>query len=287
MLKRLVGEPLVHFVAIALIIFAVYSLMNEKGLSPRPRIEVNAAKIEQLAGLFARSWQRPPTAEELKGLIDDYLDEEIYYREAKALGLDSDDTVIRRRLRLKMELLNDAAVDQLSPTDAELNAYLAAHAADYRVEPAAAFEQVFLSPDKHGAALAADASALLDALRKGSVSDPATAGDSTLLPQKVNLTSQALIGRDFGDEFAAAVVELSVNIWSGPVQSAYGVHLVRVTDKTARRAPPLSDVRDAVLRDWKSAKGKEIAARRLAQFAKHYDIVVDPVLGDASGRSQP
>ena len=146
------------------------------------RIVVTQAKIEQIASLFARTWQRPPTSSELKGLIDDYVKEEVYYREAFALGLDKDDTVIRRRLRLKMEFLNDAVVEALAPTDAELDAYLQGQAGAFEIEPMLAFQQVFLKPDRHGDRIDQDAASILEVLLTSPAIDPASLGDASLLP---------------------------------------------------------------------------------------------------------
>jgi PPIC-type PPIASE domain len=200
--------------------------------------------------------------------------EEIYYREAKALGLDANDTVVRQRMRLKMDMLNDVAVDRLSPTDDELSAYLAAHAEMFRTEPAAAFDQVYFSPDKRGDALAADAAEQLQALQAGAAADFAALGDATQLPASLKLTPRSGIARDFGDQFAAAIMDLPVGVWSGPVPSGYGIHLVRVDARDAGRAPALADVRDQVVSEWKSEKRKEFEDRRLAEFATHYDVVV-------------
>ena len=116
MLKRLLKEPLFHFFLLALLIFAAYGVVGPTGAGKPDSIVVTAPKIEQMAVIFAKTWQRPPTAQELKGLIDDYVKDEIYTREALALGLDKDDTVIRRRLRQKMEFMNDTNVDALVPT---------------------------------------------------------------------------------------------------------------------------------------------------------------------------
>ncbi|MEQ1890112.1 MAG: hypothetical protein ABL951_13185, partial [Alphaproteobacteria bacterium] len=128
MLKRLLKEPLLHFLLLALMIFAAYGVLAPPAAEKPDSIIVTASRIEQLAAVFARTWQRPAATEELKGLIDDYVKEEIYVREALALGLDKDDTVVRRRLRLKMEFLHDTEIDALAPSDAELDVYLKAHA---------------------------------------------------------------------------------------------------------------------------------------------------------------
>ena len=157
MLGRVLREPLTHFIGLALAIFLLYGVVNRSAEPKADEIVVTSAKIEQLGGLFTKTWQRPPSAQELKGLIDDYVKEEIYNREALLLGLDRDDTVIRRRLRQKMEFLVDAEVDAMTPTDAELEVYLKANADQFRIAPMMAFEQIYLSPEKRGDRIDADA----------------------------------------------------------------------------------------------------------------------------------
>ncbi|MBR2536582.1 MAG: hypothetical protein IKE66_10970 [Hyphomicrobium sp.] len=119
MLKRIAREPLVHFLALAAVIFGAHHLLADKGPQSPSRIVVSQARIAQLSGLFQKAWQRPPTAEELKGLVDAFVKEEIYYSEAIALGLDQDDTVIRRWLQQKLQFISGG-----TPTPAPSNADL-------------------------------------------------------------------------------------------------------------------------------------------------------------------
>ena len=216
LLGRLIREPLVHFFGLALLIFAAYGLLNQHAFSAKPRIEVDSARIEQISGLFQRTWKRQPTPDELNSLIADYVNGEIYYREAQRMGLDTDDAVVRQRMRLKMDLMLDVAVDQLQPTDKDLAEYLAAHADEFRTEPAIAFEQVFLRPDLHPGTLDKDAASLLDQLQKGQVTDVTAAGDATQLPETTPLTLVSRIARDFGEDFAAALAGLPVGNMERP-----------------------------------------------------------------------
>jgi hypothetical protein len=276
LLGRLIREPLVHFLGLALLIFAAYGLLNQHAFSTKPRIVVDSARIEQITGLFQRTWKRPPTPDELKNLIADYVNGEIYYREAKRMGLDSDDAVVRQRMRLKMDMMVDVAVDQLQPTDKDLADYLATHADVFRTEPSLGFEQVFLRPDLHPGTLDTDAASLLGQLQKGQVNDVTAAGDATQLPEANPMTLVSRIARDYGDDFAAGLAGLPVGTWSGPVKSGYGLHLVKVTERKNGAIPPLSEVRDAVTREWKNDRRRELEARRLADYMKRYEIVIDP-----------
>ncbi len=284
MLKRLLKEPLVHFLLLALVIFAAYGALGPTGEVRPDGIIVTTPKIEQMAAVFAKTWQRPPTAEELKGLIDDYVKEEIYVREATALGLDKDDTIIRRRLRQKMEFMNDAGVDVLAPTDAELEAYLKAHAAAFAVDPMTAFRQVFLNPDQHGDRVEQDAVAILTSLNATPPADAATLGDATLLPYELPLTGKPAISQTFGQEFAEALDKVAPDQWAGPIMSGYGLHVVHVSKREAGRIPALSEVRDAVAREWTNTKRKELEDTRFNELLKRYHVTIENL--SASGAIQ-
>jgi len=284
MLSRVLREPLIHFLGLALAIFLLYGFV---GRSPAPEageIVVTTGKIEQLSGLFAKTWHRLPTPQELKGLIDEYVKEEIYSREAIALGLDTDDTVIRRRLRQKMEFVTDAEVGALTPTDAELDAHLKAHADRFRIEPVMAFQQIYLNPASRGDGLASDAQAMLAQLRASPETDPTTLGDQTLLPLALPATGQASIEQTFGGGFADELSKVPVKEWTGPVTSSFGIHLVRVSDRTDARNPVLAEVCEAVARDWTTTKRKAFEQDRLDSLLKRYRVKIESV-ADAEPRS--
>lgn len=284
-MNRLLREPLLHFAALALLLFGAYHMLSPAGPQDHGgSIVVSAGKIEQMAALFSRTWQRPPSADELKGLIDDYVKEEIYVREALALGLDQDDTVIRRRLRQKMEFLAGADADALTPTDADLQAYLDAHPDDFAEPPQVAFQQVFLNPDRHPGTLDRDAVALLGTLRADPDADPSLLGDASLLPADLPMSSVSQIDRIFGPEMAAAVAQAELALWTGPVASPYGLHLIRVTLREPGRHPDLVDVRDAVFREWSNAKRQELEAARMADLLGRYEVRIDAAPADGAVR---
>lgn len=279
LLKRLVREPLFHFLALALVIFAIFGALGPTGQGRLETISVTASKIEQLVAVFTKTWQRPPSPQELKGLIDDYVKEEIYVREALALGLDTDDTVIRRRLRQKMEFMNDVDADELAPTDTDLEAYLKAHPDKFAVEPMTAFQQVFLKPERPSDRIARDIAGILDALRADPATDITTLGDASLLPSVLPLSGTTSIGQTFGPEFADAIGRAKLGIWTGPIASSFGLHVVRVSARKTGRLPALDEVRDAVTREWSNAKRKELDDARLNALLDRYQVTIESVRG--------
>lgn len=275
MLKRVLHEPLLHFTLAAVVIFIAYGLLAPSNERATDDIVVSAPKVEQLAAVFAKAWQRPPSPEELKGLVDAYVKEEIDVREALALGLDQGDTVIRRRLQQKIQFMTDAGADAVAPTDADLQAYLDAHPAKFEVATETGFEQVFLNPARRGEGVDAEATVILASLQANPALEPATLGDASLLPAHMPPTDGASIGNTFGPEFAAAVSAAPAGRWIGPVASSFGLHLVRVSEHRPGRLPALVDIRDAVLREWTNDRRGAIEAERLDALLKRYRVVVE------------
>lgn len=274
MLKRLVREPLVHFLVLAMAVFGLYGLVSPAN-NFTDRIIVSAAKIEQMEAIFSQTRMRPPTAEELKGLIDDYIAEELYVREALTLGLDQDDTVIRRRLRQKMEFLIAAEVDAEAPSEADLQAYLAAHPEKFETASRIALEQIYLSPRERGEQIATDAQTMLDALQADPDADPAHFGDATLLPGTLPPSDTSQIAAVFGPGFVSALEGMEAGSWFGPVASEYGLHLVRITSVEAGQLPPLDKVREAVVREWTYDRVQAATQERLGELLGRYEVVID------------
>ena len=226
-MKKLLREPLGHFLLLGAAIFVAYSLVS-KGASDAPgKIVITQGQIASMVEAFTLTWQRPPTSDEVRGLVRDRVREEIYYREAMALGLDKDDTVIRRRLRQKMEFVTDDVGARAQPTDDELNAYLRTHSDNFRTEQKFTFRQLYLDPKKHGESIARDAAQLLAKLNQTAAdTDIAAMGDPFLLDYNFIAVPASEVAKQFGEKFATTLGGLSLGRWQGPIESAYGVHLV-------------------------------------------------------------
>ena len=273
-LQRILREPLLHFLVLGAGLFVLYGVVGELADERSDRIVVTEAKIGNLAELFERTWRRPPTPAELDGLIEDHLKEEIFYREALALGLDRDDTVIRRQLRLKMQFISEDVTQLAEPAEAELRTFLAGHAERFRAPWQVSFAQVYLSPDRRGQDAWTDAERMLRALNTGR-SDPAEAGDPFLLEQDYRGLAAQDVERLFGQAFAARVAELPVGRWAGPVESGYGLHLVFVHERTPARLPDLDEIRDAVTREWRAARREEANRAFYEALRARYEVTVE------------
>lgn len=277
MIRRLFREPLVHFVLLGAVLYAASFFMPGNNM-PAPgekEIVISPGKIEHLAALFARTWQRPPTREELEGIVNDFIREEAAYREGLALGLDRDDTIIRRRLRQKLDFIAEDLASQAEPGDEALGAYLAEHAEAFRIAPRLTFRQIYLNPEKRGDGLAADAGKLLDLLNSDPAADATELGDRILLDPGYADISERDIARLFGQAFAAAVAELAPGAWRGPVRSGYGMHLVKVDERLDGRIPELDEVREAVRREWENSRREKTIEQFYSNILKRYDITIE------------
>ena len=275
-LKRILKEPLLHFLLLGAAIFFVYSLVSKVTSGEPGKIVITRGQLESMLASFTQTRQRPPTEDEWEGLIRDRVRQEVFYREALALDLDKDDLIIRRRLQQKMEFISDGVAAQAQPTDAELSAYLQAHPDSFRVDQRFTFRQVFLNPEKYGKSLASDAAQLLAQLNQaGGKADISALGDSIMLDNHYNALTAAEVGRLFGDKFATALGGLSLGQWRGPIESAYGVHLVLVSEHVGGRVPALAEVHDAVRRDWDETHRVEANDNFCRELLKHYTVTIE------------
>jgi PPIC-type PPIASE domain len=278
--KRWLKEPLLHFVLLGAAIFAIDAARSVDAAGGDDRIVVSAGRVENLTALFTKTWQRAPSAQELRGLVEDYVLEEALYREGMALGVDQNDTIIRRRVRQKMEFVVDDIIEQVEPTDDELVKWLAEHESDYAAPARYRFRQLYLNPERHEDSLEEDAQAVLAELRAlDTNTDPRGLGDPSLFEHAFPDASVETIATIFGDVFVDGLAELPIEEWSGPVESAFGLHLVHIATRTHAEAPPLDEVRDAVARDWTYAQSEEAAKRYRDGILEKYQIEIEWPIG--------
>ena len=259
MLRRLLREPLVHFLVLGGLLFAVPASSTGVRRS-RPKIVVTAADIGRLSQQFLRTWNCPPSAEELQNQIDSYIREEVLYRTALSLGLDKDDFIIRRRLRQKMEFLFEGAMPE--PQESHLLAYFHAHESSFLAEPTVSFRQVLVS-DSRGSTAERDARVLLTKLIAAKSSD-LEAGDPSLLPEHLDLAPLSRVADQFGQDFAQSLAHVELGQWTGPLRSAYGYHLVFVTMLTG----PFASLRGRGRSGPTSVARRTSAAALDAQYRK-------------------
>ncbi|WP_171210503.1 peptidylprolyl isomerase [Ruegeria sp. HKCCA5426] len=266
---RVLKDPLLHFLLIGCGIFGWFFLVAPDGevAPPAETIIVDQDDVDLLVARFTDSWKRPPTDTERQALIEALIREEVLVREARKLGLDRGDQVIRARLAQKMDFLTDAIASSVEPETDVLQAYLEQNAERFTTPRLIAFDQVFLGE----APTPADMDSALARLRAGE--DWTGVGARTLLPLSLPLSAARSVNAAFGYGFSGAVNQLKLGEWEGPIQSGYGLHLVRITDTQPSKLPELEDIHDAVLLEWRRDTGEELAQAQFEDLAATYQIV--------------
>jgi hypothetical protein len=273
-------------VLLGAIIFLVYDQVAGKGSAP-DEIFISRGQQENLLNTFGRTWQRPPTPEEFQGLLQDYVRQEIAYRESREMGLDQDDIVIRRRLRQKLELLAEDVASLAAPTDQDLQSYLEANVEDFAIEPRLTFRHVYFSRDRRGEDAGEDAAQLLQRIATGGpAGDFEQLGDPLPLPFELRDIRESEVARLFGTVFTDGLKGLEVGQWSGPVESGFGLHLVFLEAREAGRLPGLPEVRDAVQREWLSERRREAVDSLYERLAENYSIEIESLI-DPQAKGSP
>jgi len=272
---RLLREPLVHFLLLGTALFAAYSILSGRDELPRDAIVVSPGRIEHLSALFSRTWQRPPTSQELESLINDFVREEVAYREGLAVGLDRDDTIIRRRIRQKFEFIAGDLASQSEPSEDDLAAYLKANPDQFRVDPRLTFRQVYLNPDERDESIDKDARDLLITLNGDPSIDARTLGDRILLEHGYADVPFREVAALFGQRFAGTAAELNPGVWHGPIESGYGKHLVLVDERNEGRLPDLGEIRDRVRQEWDNTRRVDAIEKFYRDLLAKYEIVID------------
>jgi hypothetical protein len=271
----LLREPLLQFLVLGAALFGLFHFVGHDKAETPASIVVSSDRIANLADGFARTWQRPPSKEELQGLIDDYIRDEIFYREGRVAGLDRDDVIIRRRVRQKMEFFAED-IAGLEPNDEQLTAYLQANPERFRTEDRLTFRQVFLSATRRASTIDGDSKQLATVLASADVTvETASLGDPFLLGEEFHAMSQSDVASVFGDNFAKRIFVVESDRWQGPIASSFGQHFVFIRERTHGSVPPLDAVREAVRREWSNARRLEAEQKLYASLRERYEIVVE------------
>ena len=277
MLKNLIREPLLHFMLIGAALFLIYYLQNDTGAGDdRNQIVITEAQVDRLITMWEKQRQRLPTPDELNGLIEGQIREEVLYREALDMGLDQNDAGVRRRLARKMEFLFADISDQVEPSETQLKDYLDANTGKFEVPGRIDFIQIYFNTDKRGSKANEDAKLLLTSLEEERSNQvPGMEGDRFMFGYEHERLSPAEVTSMFGKDFTEVLYELPPGSWQGPVVSSYGLHLVYIREKTPSFVPELDDVRTKVRSEWLSEQRREMDDLFYQQLRQQYEIVVE------------
>ncbi len=264
-----------HFLLIGIALFGAYRWVSPADSGGR-RLVVTRGVIDDLITQHVAARGREPSSVELNHMIESYVRDEILYREGVRLGLERDDIVVKRRVRQKIEMIAEEDASTRAPTDTDLSAYLKANQARF-VQPAIlTFEQVFIGESTSGRGVVQAVAVTRDALRNGA--DPEDLGKPTLLPHRMERTPADLVARDFGGSFADALETVPVGEWVGPINSSFGAHYVRVSDRVPAVAPQLSAVRDHVVREWENERRRRAQNDAYTKMRGEYQVSIETKL---------
>ena len=273
MIRRLLREPLLHFALLGAAIFGAYRFIAPP-VSDASEIVITADRIAAITAQFSASHGgRPPYEEELRAAVDAYVRDEMLYREGLALGLDRDDLVVRNRIRQKADLLSEDALAS-EPSDRDLEAYLAAHQAEFDIPGRVSFQQIYIDP---GRRRADDVTMVVTTIRQALTqgTPPGTLGDRTLLPATMTEALPHDIEAAFGNDFATQLAAIDGDGWQGPLNTSYGLHLVRITHRGEPTRATIADARDAVAREWSRAQTAKVKEQFYQMLARRYTVRVE------------
>lgn len=270
--ERAMKDPLFHFLILGGLLFGAVSVWGTS-TKPQDEIIISRAGQQHLSDLFALTWQREPTPDELKNLVEEHIKEEVYYREALALGLDDNDTIVRRRLRQKLEFMQEDLSSLAEPSQAELRAYYEAHKDKYMTDHILSFQQVVISSKK----LTKDDNEVALALTKLIYgSKPKSISQSSLLPVSMKLETERSITNTFGGDFASQISKLETQKWSDPIYSGFGTHLVNVSLNQPAKPLTFEQAKNKVSVDFTQSQRKQAAENYYINLRSQYSITIAP-----------
>ncbi|MFV2056832.1 MAG: peptidyl-prolyl cis-trans isomerase [Thiohalomonadales bacterium] len=257
-------------------LFLIFGLQNDGITDQSKRIIFTQADVNRLVLLWEKKRQRPPTQVELEGLIEQQIHEEVMYREALLMGLDQNDAMVKRRMAQKVEFITADIAAQSEPSDADLEEYLATHAARFELPGRISFVHVYLNRDQRGDKVQQEARSLLTQLSKsGLQKEFMTVGDPFMLGRQHENLTRHDVSRLFGKDFAQRIFTLPSGSWQGPVSSGYGLHLVRIDDKTEAVQPDLAIVRVKVYNEWQAQQRRDMDRAFYQSLRQRYEIIID------------
>jgi peptidyl-prolyl cis-trans isomerase C len=290
MFARWLREPLLQFLVVGVLLFALWKLVgpssNDGG--PTTRIVLSEDDLRQLTTTWMLAGRPAPNAQQMQSLIDDRVREEVLYREALALGLDKGDTIVKRQLARKMEFLAEDVSKLETPQPGELKAWFENHKERFALPPRISFRHVYFSPDRRGASVRTDAEAATGLLAGKPIDAAAvaTAGDPFMFQQYYGDRSFDEIARQFGPQFARALLGTPPGVWSGPIASGYGWHVVFAESLTPQRVPDFDDIEPEVKAAWMEDRRGEVRKRLYEAMRARYEVVL-PAGNPAASSASP
>jgi hypothetical protein len=290
MMRNWVREPLIHFLVLGATLFAAYTYLEpgSGGVNEAKQIHLTLDDLRQIDVYFQSQWRRPPTAEELTRLIENKVQEEILYREGLAMGLDKDDSIVKRRLAQKVQFLAEDVAAAREPSSDELKSWYSRNASQFAMSSRVSFRHLYFSPDRRtraqddaGAALAKLTGQAQDIQLANSFSDP------FMFQDYYRDRTQENLSKEFGPQFATAVAKLQQGKWEGPIESGFGWHLVFVDTLISGRIPAFEEVEPSVKSAWLGEQKAQAWLKAYSEIRSKYTILLPAPPDTTDERAAP
>ncbi len=290
--RRWLREPLLHFLLLGIVLFAAYHFM-ERGrgcAEPSKQIQLTLDDLNQLNLYFHSQWRRQPTPEEFRLLVENKVQEEVLYREALAMGLDKDDTIVKRRMAQKMQFLAEDIAAAREPATAELKAWFEQNSAKFAQPNRVSFRHMYFSPDRRGQQVCDDARKALSSIAGQPVDTEMAAGlaDPFMFQDYYGERSPEQLAKEFGPAFAQAISNVKPGSWQGPIESGYGWHLVFVDTVVPGRVPAFEEVEQDVKSVWLDEQKAQSWQKAYQAMRAKYTVLLQapPDIGTSSSAAR-
>jgi len=289
-LTRWLREPLLHFLLLGLLLFAVYAYMQRGrgGVEQSRQIALSLDELRQMDMYFESQWHRQPTPAEFQAMVEDKVREEVLYREALAMGLDKDDTIVKRRMAQKMQFLAEDVAAAHEPSTAELKAWFEKNSNRFALPSRYSFRHLYFSPDERGKNAHDDAAKTLAGIA-GQPEDSKLAvsrADRFMFQDYYGDRTPEALAKEFGPQFVVALEKLKPGSWQGPVESGYGWHLVYVDTVIPGRIPAFEELEPDVKTAWLGEQKATAWQKAYAEMRAKYTVLV-PAPSDKDAAEAP
>lgn len=263
---KIIKEPLLQFLAIGAILFLIFGALNPEGNNKEIVIDDNL--VSEMVAKWELKRNRRPTLEEMEGMIHQYVEQEVLYREALVMNLDHNDEIVKRRLAQKMEFISDGMAESLQPTKKMLETYYEEHKDNYAKAPIYTLQISYFSEDKRH-------NATSDAIAALKNENPLELGDNISLPNSYTNESAFKIARDYGRVFTNALDSLETQLWVGPIKSGFGIHLVYISEKKDAGHYEFNEIAEKVSTDYNFEASNNFKQELIASFLQNFTIIID------------
>lgn len=290
-MKRFVREPLLHFLLLGALLFAVYSYTagGRPGMESSKQIRLTVDDLAQMALLFQSQWRREPTPEEFSRLVENKVQGEVLYREGLAMGLDKDDEIVKRRMAQKMQFLAEDVAAAHEPTSEELKSWFEKNRDRFALPSRVSFRHLYFSPDRRGAHARDDAAAALARLAHEPEDSrlAATLADRFMFQDYYRDRAPDYVGKEFGPQFAVAVTKLAPGSWQGPIESGFGWHVVFVDTVIPGGVPAFEEIEPDVKTAWLAEQKAQAWQKSYKDMRAKYTVLLPALPADASASAAP